>query len=194
MTASAPFALRRPGGPAAVRRPGPQPPGSGRQPAALAALAAAAALALQAPAAAVAQEAGPPVEHISSELTAGAEDLPFTEIVRVGDILYLSGMMGIRPGTVELVPGGMEAEARQALENIRTMLRAAGATMEDVVKCTVMLDDIGQWSAFNEVYVQFFRGRRPARSAFGADGLALGGAVEIECIAVAPPGGAAGAP
>lgn len=100
-------------------------------------------------------------------------------------------MVGTRPGTLELVPGGLEAEAGQALENIRLMLQAAGASIEDVVKCTVMLDDMSQWSAFNEVYVEFFGDHRPARSAFGADGLALGAAVEVECIAAVPGGGSA---
>lgn len=97
----------------------------------------------------------------------------------------MSGMIGIRPGTMELVPGGLEAEARQTLANIETMLQAAGATRNDIVKCTVMLDDIGQWGTFNEVYTAFFGDHRPARSAFGTDGLALGAAVEVECIAVA---------
>jgi enamine deaminase RidA (YjgF/YER057c/UK114 family) len=84
------------------------------------------------------------------------------------------------------VPGGLEPEARQTLANIRTMLEAAGASIRDVVKCTVMLDDMSQWPAFNQIYVDFFGDHRPARSAFGADGLALGATVEVECIAVIP--------
>lgn len=130
------------------------------------------------------------VRFNESDLTGGL-GLPFSESARVGDLLLLSGMVGTRPGTLELVPGGLEAEAGQALENIRLMLQAAGASIEDVVKCTVMLDDMSQWSAFNEIYVEFFGDHRPARSAFGADGLALGAAVEVECIAAVPGGGAA---
>lgn len=125
----------------------------------------------------------------SSEVTAGL-DLPFSEVARVGDLLLLSGMVGTRPGTVELVPGGIEAEARQALENIRAVLASVGAGPEDVVKCTVMLDEIEEWGAFNRVYTSFFGDHRPARSAFGADGLALGAAVEVECIAAVPTGDA----
>jgi len=135
-------------------------------------------------------ESGPQAEYITSEVTEGL-GLPFSEAVRVGDLLILSGMVGNQPGTLELVPGGLEAEARQALENIRTVLAASGASPRDVVKCTVMLDDIGQWGSFNQVYSEFFQGHRPARSAFGADGLALGAALELECMALAPAGNGA---
>ena len=109
--------------------------------------------------------------------------LPFSEAVRVGGTLYLSGQIGVVPGTLDLVPGGIEEEARQTMENIRTSLQAHGYTMRDVVKCTVMLADMSEWAAFNEVYRTFFAGRYPARSALGANGLALGARVEVECIA-----------
>jgi len=110
--------------------------------------------------------------------------LPFSEAVRVGDTLYLSGQIGFKPGTLELVPGGIRAEARQTLENIRTSLEAHGYAMRDVVKCTVMLADITEWAAFNEVYQTYFAAPYPARSALGANGLALGARVEVECFAV----------
>jgi reactive intermediate/imine deaminase len=109
--------------------------------------------------------------------------LPFSEAVRVGDTLYLSGQIGIEPATMKVVPGGIEAESRQALANIRTSLEAHGYSLRDVVKCTVMLADIGEWAAFNEVYKTFFSPPYPARSALGANGLALGARVEVECIA-----------
>lgn len=109
--------------------------------------------------------------------------LPFSEAVRVGNMLYLSGQIGIEPGTLKLVPGGVEEEARQTMENIKTSLEAHGYSMRDVVKCTVMLADISEWPAFNEVYETFFSGRYPARSALGANGLALEARVEVECIA-----------
>ena len=109
---------------------------------------------------------------------------PFSEAVRVDDTLYLSGMVGVKPGTNELVAGGIEAESRQTMDNIRMILEAHGASMDDVVKCTVMLADISQWSAFNEIYRTYFDARYPARSALGANGLALGALVEVECIAV----------
>jgi reactive intermediate/imine deaminase len=111
-------------------------------------------------------------------------DLPFSEAVRVGDTLYLSGQIGNVPGTLELVPGGMAEEARQGMENIRTSLETHGYSMTDLVKCTVMLADIGEWPEFNDVYKTFFEGRYPARSAFGANGLAVGASVEVECFAV----------
>jgi reactive intermediate/imine deaminase len=110
--------------------------------------------------------------------------LPFSEAVRVGATLYLSGQIGVRPGREELVPGGIEAEARQTLENIRTSLETHGYSLRDVVKCTVMLADIAEWAAFNAVYRTFFSPPYPARSAFGATGLALGARVEVECVAV----------
>ncbi len=126
--------------------------------------------------------AGDAVEFLNSSeaLPAG---LPFSDAVRVGNTLYLSGQVGVMPGKMELVSGGMAAESRQALGNIRTVLEANNYAMSDVVKCTVMLADMSQWGAFNEVYKSFFTRPYPARSAFGASGLALGAQVEIECIA-----------
>jgi reactive intermediate/imine deaminase len=112
--------------------------------------------------------------------------LPFSEAVRVGNTLHLSGQIGIKPGTLELAPGGIEGEARQTLENIRLTLETHGYTLRDVVKCTVMLADIAEWAAFNDVYRTFFSPPYPARSAFGASGLALGARVEVECIAARP--------
>lgn len=109
--------------------------------------------------------------------------LPFSEAVRAGGMLYLSGMIGVKPRTLELAPGGIEGEARQTMENIRTVLRAHGSAMGRVVKCTVFMADISEWDAFNAVYEQFFEPPYPARSALGADGLALGARVEVECMA-----------
>lgn len=127
----------------------------------------------------------PSAEYITSEVTEGL-DLPFSEAVRTGDWVVLSGMIGNRPGTLELEPGGLEAETRRMLGNIAAVLEAAKLAREEIVKCTVMLDDIGDWPRFNQLYVEFFGDHRPARSAFGADGLALGAAVELECLAFAP--------
>ncbi|MGO4329097.1 RidA family protein [Cupriavidus sp. 2TAF22] len=110
--------------------------------------------------------------------------LPFSEGVRVGELLYLSGQMGIVPGTTRLVPGGIREEARQTLMNIRGTLEAHGLSLQRVAKCTIMLADISEWHIFNEVYKDFFQAPYPARSALGASGLALGARVEVECIAV----------
>ena len=109
--------------------------------------------------------------------------LPFSEAVRVGNTIYLSGQIGVAPGTLKLVPGGIGPEARQTMENIKTSLEAHGYAMRNIVKCTVMLADMADWGAFNEVYKTYFANRYPARSAFGANGLALGGRLEVECIA-----------
>jgi len=110
--------------------------------------------------------------------------LPFPEGCVVGDLVFLSGQLGNRPGTLTLVEGGIRAEATQTLANIEAILKAQGLGVENLVRCTVMLADIAEWPAFNEAYVAFFAGRPlPARSALGCNGLALGARVEIECIA-----------
>jgi reactive intermediate/imine deaminase len=130
---------------------------------------------------------GPSVEHMNSGTILPA-NLPFSEAARVGDTLYLSGQIGVVPGTTKLVEGGFEVEARQTMENISTTLQAHGYSMADLVKCTVMLADISEWAAFNRVYESYFAGGFPARSAFGVDGLALGARVEVDCIAAVPGG------
>lgn len=119
-------------------------------------------------------------------VAAGQSELPFSPARWAGDLLLVSGQVGNLPGARRVVEGGIRAETRQALENVRAVLRDHGATMADVVRCTVMLDDIADWPAMNEVYVDFFPEPRPARSALGADGLALGARVEIECTAYLP--------
>jgi reactive intermediate/imine deaminase len=111
--------------------------------------------------------------------------LPFSEAVRVGNLLFLSGQLGNRPGTLELVPGGIAAETRQAMENLGAALSRRGCGFGDLVKVTVMLADMSEWAAMNEVYTSFFAaGELPARSSFGTSGLALGARLEIEAIAV----------
>jgi 2-iminobutanoate/2-iminopropanoate deaminase len=126
----------------------------------------------------------PTVEHIGTPML-GEQRLPFSDAVRVGDMFFLSGQIGNRPdGTL---PKGIEAQARQTMDNIGRVLKGQGLGFGDVVKCTVMLDEMKDWPAFNKVYVTYFPdGKFPARSAFGADGLALGALVEVECWAHAP--------
>lgn len=115
--------------------------------------------------------------------------LPFSDAVRVGDMLCLSGQIGNPPGRLELVPGGIEAETRRMMDNIAHVLNAAGCSFDDIFKCTVMLADMDDWPAFNRVYVGYFRADRlPARSAFAAKALALGARVEMECWARARAG------
>jgi reactive intermediate/imine deaminase len=122
------------------------------------------------------------VEHFPVAGSLDSLKLPFSEAVRAGSMLYLSGAMGLDDSGA-LVPGGIEAETRQALENIRSVLERHGSSMDRVIKCTVMLADMQEWAAMNRVYVEHFSLKLPARSAFGASGLALGGRVEIECLA-----------
>jgi 2-iminobutanoate/2-iminopropanoate deaminase len=126
----------------------------------------------------------PKVEFLNSGKVYPA-GVPLAEAVRVGDTLYLSGQIGIQPGTLNLVSGGIREEAKQTMTNIKTTLEAHGYTLRDVVKCTVMLADISKWGDFNDVYKSFFTAPYPARSAIGANGLAIGAQVEVECIAVA---------
>lgn len=102
-------------------------------------------------------------------------------------MVYLSGEIGRRPGTTELVPGGMGPQAKQTMDNIAATLAANGLTFADVVQCRVFLADMAEWQDFNKVYVTYFpSGKFPARSAFGANGLALGAQVEVECMAHDP--------
>lgn len=109
--------------------------------------------------------------------------LPFSEAVRVGHMLYLSGQLGYDAKTSKLVEGGIAGETRKTLENIKATLEKHGSSMAEVVKCTVFLADINEWAAMNEVYVTYFPTNPPARSALGSSGLALGARTEIECIA-----------
>jgi 2-iminobutanoate/2-iminopropanoate deaminase len=107
---------------------------------------------------------------------------PFSDAVEVGGVLYISGQIGAAPGQPDPVKGGIEPETVQVMENIGAVLKARGLTYDSVFKCTVMLADMSKWGEFNTVYVRYFKSDRlPARSAFGANGLARGASVELEC-------------
>ncbi len=124
------------------------------------------------------------VEYLTREDSIFKElDLPFSEAVRAGDMLYLSGQIGTLPDAVALIEGGIGPETRQTMENIREVLEANGASLDDVVKCTLMLADIADWKRASDIYRSFFTENLPARSAFATTGLALGARVEIECMA-----------
>jgi reactive intermediate/imine deaminase len=123
------------------------------------------------------------LERLGTLELEGAE-LPFSEAVRVGRTLYLSGKIGTVPGTGELAEGGIGPETRQTMENIRLVLERHGSSLESVASCAVYLADIAEWPAMNEVYRTFFTSGFPARSAMAASGLALGARVEITCIAI----------
>jgi reactive intermediate/imine deaminase len=111
--------------------------------------------------------------------------LPFSSAVRGGDILYVSGNLGNVPGKFELVAGGVAAQTRQALENIRESLAVAGSSLDRVVKCTVFLADMADFQAMNQAYREFFPIDPPARTTVAVKALAMNARVEIECIALA---------
>jgi 2-iminobutanoate/2-iminopropanoate deaminase len=109
---------------------------------------------------------------------------PFSSAVRVGDVMYLSGQIGIAPDGK--LPDTFEGQAKQTMENIGAALKARGLGWGDVFKCTVFIADMKNWPAFNTVYVPYFQpGKLPARSAVGVSGLALGAQLELECLASA---------
>ena len=109
---------------------------------------------------------------------------PFSTATRVGDVVYLSGQIGV--GSDGKLPEGFEAQAKQTMENVGAGLKRVGLGWGDVFKCTVMIDNMADWPKFNAIYVPYFpAGKLPARSAFGADGLALGALLELECMAYA---------
>lgn len=125
----------------------------------------------------------PAVQHYGNP-TLNGQALPFSEAVRVGDVLYLSGQLGRGPDGK--LPEGIEAQTRQTLDNIGATLKLAGLTHADIFHCTAMLSDMKLWPDFNKAYVTYFpEGKRPARSAFGTSGLALGALIELECQAYA---------
>jgi reactive intermediate/imine deaminase len=109
--------------------------------------------------------------------------LPISPAVRVGNMLYLSGQLGIVPGTPQLADTGIVGQTRQALENVKSLLVYAGSSLDRVVKCTVFLTDMRDFAKMNEVYATYFPTDPPARSTVAGSGLALGARVEIECMA-----------
>lgn len=126
---------------------------------------------------ATAAGAAPPVYF-----PAPSPNAPFSTAVRVGDVLYLSGQIGVGPDGK--LPPTFEGQAKQTMENVGAALKARGLGWGDVFKCTVMIADMKNWPAFNAVYVPYFpKGKLPARSAFGSSGLALGAELELECMA-----------
>lgn len=109
--------------------------------------------------------------------------LPLSSAVQVGNVVYLSGQIGVLPGTRQLVDTGVTKQTQQTLENIKAVLTYAGSSMERVFKCTVFLANIRDFEDMNRVYVTFFPKDPPARSTVAGSGLALGAKVEIECLA-----------
>lgn len=116
------------------------------------------------------------------EFTASDTGLPFSKCVRIGRMLYLSGEIGVRADGS--LPVEFEEQARQTMENIAVTLAGQGLPVRSIVKCTIMLADMADWDHFNAVYLGYFEtGHLPIRSAFGANGLAKGALLEVECVA-----------
>lgn len=111
------------------------------------------------------------------------ENYPFSSAARVGNLLFMSGQLGIVPGQNDLVPGGIRPETAQVMDNIKRATELAGFQMNNVIKCTVFLADMAEWPAFNDVYRTYFSKPFPARSAVAVKGLAADARVEVECIA-----------
>jgi 2-iminobutanoate/2-iminopropanoate deaminase len=110
---------------------------------------------------------------------------PFSAAVRVENILYLSGQIGV--GADGQLPPQFADQVRQTLENVAATLKGSGSSLDDVFKCTVMLTDMSRWGEFNRIYITYFKPERlPARSAIGANGLARGAMLELECTAYSP--------
>ena len=120
-------------------------------------------------------------------LAADSSPYPFSPAVRAGGFIFVSGQIGAQTqnGRMVLVPGGVEAETRQAMNNIKFILEQNGSSLDRVVKCTLMIADMADWPRINPIYAEYFPGPKPARSALGANGLALGAKVEVECMAAA---------
>jgi len=123
------------------------------------------------------------IEKIEYLPKSGSGSLPFSEAVKAGNMLFLSGTLGFDPETGKLVPGGIKEETRQMLENMKRKLEKYGSSMDKIIKCVVMIADIKEIVDMNSVYVTYFP-NKPARSTFGVSGLAFNARVEIECIAI----------
>ncbi|MEW6669911.1 MAG: RidA family protein [Thermodesulfobacteriota bacterium] len=109
---------------------------------------------------------------------------PYSQAIRAGDFLFTSGQVGIDPGTGKLVEGGVAAETRQVMENLRTVLEAEGSDFSRVVKTTLFLADMADFGEVNKIYAEFFGTEPPARSTFQVAALPLGARVEIEMVAL----------
>jgi reactive intermediate/imine deaminase len=132
----------------------------------------------------VSAQTRPMVENFAAPALPGGQRAPFSSAVRVGDILFLSGQLGISADGK--LPDGIDAQTKQAMDNVGAVLKRAGLGYDRIFHCTAFLDDMKNWPAFNKVYMTYFPdGPLPARSAVGVTGLALGAQLEIECQAYA---------
>lgn len=111
------------------------------------------------------------------------QQAPFSDVVQAGNLYFLAGQIGMDHSTRTLVEGGIQAETEQAIKNIEAVLAQHDLTLENVVKCTVILSTMDDFSSFNEIYTRYFT-KKPARTTFAASGIAANGKIEIDVIAV----------
>lgn len=126
-----------------------------------------------------------PLQYFSAPST-GTTAPAYSEAVRIGDTLYVSGQLGIIPGK-GLAPGGIATETRQTLENIKAILERHDSSLDQVAKCTVFLADIKDFAEFNAIYREYFKTNLPARTTIAVSGLVIGARIEIDCIAFVAP-------
>jgi 2-iminobutanoate/2-iminopropanoate deaminase len=124
------------------------------------------------------------MKKVISTSNAPAAIGPYSQAIEANGTVYVSGQLGIDPATGNFAEGGAVAQARQSLTNISNILKEAGLSMKNVVKVTVLLADINDFAAVNEIYKDFFEAPFPARSAFAVAALPKGAKIEIEAIAV----------
>ncbi|MDX1362577.1 RidA family protein [Arenibacter latericius] len=129
----------------------------------------------------MAQQEQAPIFHESH--VERKKDAPFSDAVQVGNLFYLSGQIGIDNKTRTIVSGGIVAETKQTIKNIQEVLLHHGMNLNNVVKCTVILNSMADFATFNEVYSNYFP-QKPARTTFAASGLAMDAKIEIEVVAV----------
>lgn len=126
-----------------------------------------------------------PRQRIHSDSAPGAIG-PYSQAVRMGDALYLSGQVPLDPATGEMVTGDISAQATQVFENLKAVLAAAGATFDDVARVAIYMTDLGHFGAVNAVMARYFSEPYPARSTIGVAALPKGAVVEVDVIAVVP--------
>lgn len=123
------------------------------------------------------------IEFVATEKAPAAVG-PYSQGIKSGNMIFTSGQLHINPETGELLKGDIQAQTRQSLENVKAILKEAGASLEDVVKVTVFVTDIEKFSLVNEIYGEYFANHKPARSLVEVSRLPLGGEIEIEAIAM----------
>ena len=123
-------------------------------------------------------------KHVISTLEAPAAIGPYSQAIRTGDTLWMSGQIPLDPVSMQIVEGGIEAQAQRVLHNMQAVLKAAGGTLDDVVKLSILLVDLGDFAKVNEIMAKAFRQPYPARSTYQVAALPRGARIEIEAIAM----------